>query len=160
MLTPVDTKIIKKFRGLYKPGYRYLQKAYLVEKGAKAIFRIKRTEYKKGVGHLTDLEAQVCLNQLCYVFFYDYFSNNTPEGVIPLRVGTIKQFTKLYQEEFFVLESHKRFRRETVPGEEFVGEIKLTGVEKLSELVYVARLSFNLNKGACRGFLKLALHLK
>ena len=150
------SKLVEALTGLYKPGYRYLQGAEVNTSGAKGLFKLKSTEYMETMNHMTDVEAQLCLNQIAYVFFAYHAINRTwPE----LGLNTLEDFLSLTKEGMFVLESRKRFRRETVPAKEFAGTLELRSYTKISTQAFVARLNFDLNEGACRGYLKLAIRL-
>jgi hypothetical protein len=70
------SKIVDDVVGIYKPGYRYLKSAK-ISFGKKVVcngeFKLGITEYMEDLGHMTDVEAQLCLNQICYVFLLKRF---------------------------------------------------------------------------------------
>src|SRR3989338_8595631 len=128
MKVPQET--IDKVVALYKPNYRYLKEAEMNFPIARARFQLGETEYCETLQHLTDVEAQLCLNQLSYVFF--------GQGVIDKRWKGL-DYLELRKENMFVTESHKKFHRETNPMDPFYGQMKLMKIRRHGN-VYVAKL--------------------
>ncbi len=56
----------------------------------------------------------------------------------------------------FLIESHKKFRRETNPKDYFYGQIPLMKMRRHGNL-YAAKLDFDLNEGASIGGLSFVL---
>ena len=65
----ITQETVEKVVALYKPNYRYLKEAEIEFPAVKGRFQLGETEYCETLQHLTDVEAQLCLNQLSYVFF-------------------------------------------------------------------------------------------
>ncbi len=138
---------------LYKPNYRYLKDAEIDFPTARGRFQLGETEYCETLQHLTDVEAQLCLNQLSCVFF--------GQEIIEKRWGSLEdltfdQYLELRKENMFITESHKKFHRETNPRYPFYGQIQLMKIRRHGNL-YVAKLGFDLNEGASMGELSLLL---
>ena len=52
-----------------KPKYRYLKEVEIDYPVGRGRFKVGETGYMSALGHLTSAEANLCINQLCYVFF-------------------------------------------------------------------------------------------
>lgn len=138
---------------LYKPNYRYLKEAEIEFSIIRGRFQLGETEYCETLQHLTDVEAQLCLNQLSYVFFGQGVIDKRWEGLEDL---TFDQYLELRKENMFVTESHKKFHKETSPRDLFYGQMQLMKIRRHGNL-YVAKLDFDLNAGALVGELSLVL---
>ncbi len=114
----ISQELIEKVIEVYKPNYRYLKEATVDYPFAKVRFMLGETEYVATLQHMTDVEAQLCLNQICYVFFAQGILDQKWE--LP-KTFTLDDFLELRKEGMFIVESHKRFVRETNPGEAFNG---------------------------------------
>jgi len=147
-------EIVDKVLAVYKPNYRYLKSVKVDFPVARGRFKIGETEYfMESMRHLTDVEAQLCLNQLSYVFFGQEVVNRRWKDLENL---SFEQFLELRNEGMFVVESHKTFHRETDSREPFNGEIKLMKVRRHKN-IYVAKIEYDLNEGASTGKLSLIL---
>jgi hypothetical protein len=149
----VPQEIIGKVLALYKPNYRYLQEVEMEYPIARGRFQLGETEYCEALQHLTDVEAQLCLNQLCYVFFGQGVIDKRLEGFEDL---TFDEYLELRKENVFVTESHKKFHRETNPRDPFYGQIQLMKIRRNVNL-YVLKFDFDLNEGASFGKLSTAV---
>ena len=138
---------------LYRPNYRYLKEAEIEFPIARGRFQLGETEYCETLQHLTDVEAQLCLNQLSYVFFGQGIIEKRWEGLEDL---TFDEYLELRKENMFVTESHKKFYRETNARDQFYGQMQLMKIRRHGNL-YVAKLNFDLNEGASVGQLSLIL---
>ncbi|MEK6951992.1 MAG: FcoT family thioesterase [Nanoarchaeota archaeon] len=149
----ISQELVDKVVAVYKPNYRYLKEADVNFPVARGIFQLGETEYMQTLQHLTDVEAQLCLNQLSYVFFGNEINAKRWEG---LRDLTFDDYLELRKEGMFIVESHKKFHKETNPREPFEGIMRLVRAKKRGN-IYLATLDFNLNNGACIGDLSLVL---
>lgn len=149
----VPQELVDKVVQVYKPNYRYLKSAEVDFPVARGRFQLGETEYMETLQHVTDVEAQLCLNQLCYVFFGQGVIEKRWEGLEDL---TFDDYLELRKEGMFVVDSHKTFKRETNPREAFDGQIRLMKVRRHHN-IYVAKLDFDLNEGASVGELSLVL---
>jgi len=149
----VPQEIVDKVVQLYKPNYRYLKEAYVDFPIACGIFQLGETEYCDEIQHLTDVETQLCLNQLSYTFFGQGVIGKRWAGLDDL---SFDDYLELRKENMFVTESHKKFKREINPKEPFHGEIVLRKMKKHGKL-YVAKLDFDINQSASSGRLSLVL---
>ena len=149
----IPQELIDKVVAIYKPNYRYLKEADVDFPVIRGKFQLGETEYMQTLQHLTDVEAQLCLNQLSYVFFGNEINTKRWEG---LRDLTFDDYLELRKEGMFIVESNKKFHRETNPREQFSGVLKLIRTKKKGR-IHLATLDFNLNNGACIGDLSLVL---
>ena len=151
----VPQEFVDKTVAVYYPNYRYLKNAEIEFPVAKGTFQLGQTEYMETLQHVTDIEAQLCLNQLSYVFFgHEIVTGRWPEA------GKLSfdQFLGLRKENMFIVESRKKFHRETDPRIPFSGQMEIKQIRKQGN-IYMARLGFDLNKKACDGELSLVLKL-
>ena len=149
----IPQELVDKVVAVYKPNYRYLKQADVDFPIARGTFQLGKTEYVQTLQHLTDIEAQLCHNQLSYVFFGNEINLNRWNGLKDL---TFDDYLELRKEGMFIVESHKKFRKETNPEEPFEGIVRLTR-SKTRGNIHLANLDFNLNNGACVGNLSLVL---
>lgn len=149
----VTQELVDKVVAMYKPNYRYLKSAEVDFPVARGRFQLGETEYCETLQHMTDVEAQLCLNQLCYVFFGQSLIDQRWEGLEDL---TFDKYLELRKEGMFIVESHKTFKKETNPREPFNGQIKVAKIRRHNN-IYVAKLDFDLNDGASVGELSLVL---
>lgn len=152
----VSQETIDSVVGLYKPGYRYLKEAYVEFPISMGLFQLGTTEYCEGVRHLTDVEAQLCLNQLAYVFF--------GQAVVAekrwecLKDLTFDKYLELRKENMFITKSRKEFHRQTDSKEPFYGSMHLMRIKKHGN-IYLAKMTFDFNEGAADGELSLVLKI-
>lgn len=149
----VSQELVDKVIEFYKPNYRYLREATVNYPFARGRFLLNETEYMTTLQHVTDIEAQLCLNQLCYVFFAQGIADQQWES---LKSFSLDDFLGLRKEGMFIVESHKKFVRETNPAEPFNGQIELVRSRSINK-GYFAKLRFNLNESASFGELSLVL---
>ncbi len=149
----VPKEIIDKVVAVYWPNYRYLKEAEVEYPIGKGQFQLGQTEYMETLQHVTDVEAQLCLNQLSYVFFGQGVIEKKWEGLDDL---TFDEYLELRKENMFVTESHKKFQRKINPREPFYGQIELMKIRRHGN-IYIAELVFNLKEGASTGGLSLVL---
>jgi hypothetical protein len=149
----VPQELVDKVVQVYKSNYRYLKSAEVDFPIARGRFQLGETEYMETLQHMTDVEAQLCLNQLCYVFFGQGVIEKRWEGLEDL---TFDNYLNLRKEGMFIAESHKTFKKETNPREPFDGQIQLMKIRRHNN-IYVAKLDFDLNCGASVGELSLVL---
>jgi len=116
-------------------------------------FQLKETEYMEALHHMTDVEAQLCLNQLSYIFFGQAILDKRWQDFDDV---SFDQYLEFRKENMFISDSHKSFRRETNPVYPFDGVLSLRKLKKEGSL-YVAKLDFDLNDQACLGELTLVL---
>ena len=149
----VPKELVDRVVQVYKPNYRYLKSAEVYFPIARGRFQLGETEYMETLQHMTDVEAQLCLNQLCYVFFGQGVLEKRWEGLEDL---TFDDYLELRKEGMFIIGSHKTFKKETNPREPFEGQMQLMKVRRHKN-IYVAKLDFDLNYGASVGELSLVL---
>ena len=102
---------------LYKPECRYLIRADTEHPKANGIFRLGNTYYtSRKLTHITAIEAQLCLNQLCYAAFGEWL----PQGRFDQTIS-FEKFLELMKENMFIVESNIRFRKPIPASEEVNG---------------------------------------
>lgn len=151
----IEDKIVQKVLEKYKDNYRYLKEAYIDFPKAKGIFRIGETEYMEDLYHLTDVEAQICLNQLCYVFFAQNILDKRWENLKKL---TLQSYLGLEKENMYIIESRKKFREKIDSKKDITGEIELVKTRKHRDL-YIAKLNYSLNHNSSYGELLIGLKI-
>ena len=139
MKIPKET--VDKVLAVYYPNYKYLKEADIEYPIGKGKFLIEKTGYMETLQHMTDVEAQLCLNQLCYVFFGQGVIDKKWKGLENL---SFDEYLDLRKENMFITESHKKFKRETNPKEPFYGQIEVMNIKSKNNL-YVTKLNFSLN---------------
>lgn len=108
--------------------------------------------YSPKIEHATDIEIQLCLNQLVYAGVAEIIGQKT----IPELDGI--NFYELQKEGMLIIESRKRFRRQIKTNKEISGEIKLGNWKKVRSL-FLSNADFKFENRSCFGELELALIL-
>ena len=98
---------------------------------------------------MTDVEAQLCLNQLAYTLLACSLKNN----LIDIGIDYEESF-KLQDEGMFIVKSKKNFKKQIRTDREIKGQIEITKYKKLREII-VAKSIFNFEDNACFGELEL-----
>ncbi|MDD5331853.1 MAG: FcoT family thioesterase [Candidatus Nanoarchaeia archaeon] len=139
---------------LYKLDCMYLIEASIKYPKAEGKFNIGDTYYTtKKLEHMTSIEAQLCLNQLCYSAFGEWL----PEGRFEQTIN-FEEFLELMKENMFIINSNIRFRKPIPTNEIIQGYIKLNRIKKYGNL-YIAFLDYDLEQGKSMGKMELALKL-
>jgi len=139
---------------LYKPDCRYLIEATTEHPKAEGKFRMGSTYYAtQKVEHMTSIEAQLCLNQLCYSAFGEWL----PEGRFDEKVS-FDDYLELMKENMFIVESNIRFRKPIPTNGDIQGQIELMKVKRHGNL-YLVFCDYELEQGKSKGNLELALKL-
>jgi len=139
---------------LYKPDCRYLVEATAEYPKAEGKFKLGDTYYTtRKLEHMTSIEAQLCLNQLCYSAFGEWL----PEGRFDVTM-TFEKYLELMKENMFIIDSNIRFRKPIPTNGEIQGVVELTKIKRHGNL-YLAFLDYDLEQGKSKGNLELALKL-
>jgi hypothetical protein len=150
----VDNSILKEIINIYTPNWRYLIEAHVEYPRIKGKFLVNKSEYLQDVDskdkHLTDLEAQACLNQLCFVFFgqmvidkkFELFNNI--EGYLEKRM------------EMLITEVKRKFKKQIPLKKDFYGSIELINYKRIGDL-YIAKINYEFAKNSCFGEMTLAM---
>ena len=139
---------------LYKPDCRYLVEATAEYPKAEGKFKLGNTYYTtKKLEHMTSIEAQLCLNQLCYSAFGEWL----PEGRFD-EAMTFDDYLELMKENMFIIDSNIRFRKPIPTNGDIQGQIELMKIKRHGDL-YLALLDYDLEQGKSRGKMELALKL-
>ena len=136
---------------IYRPEQKVLLEADIDYPKAKGKFRIGPCYYALvDLKHATDIEIQLCLNQLAFVLVYDGIINK----VHPYLEG--KDFEKLQKEGMLIVESRKGFRRPIPTDNEIYGEMTLKDLRERNGVVF-ANADFQFENRSCFGNLELAI---
>ena len=100
--------------------------------------------------HATDIEIQLCLNQLIYASIAEAIRSK----LVPELEGL--DFDSLRNEGMLIIESRKRFRRPIRTDKEIQGEIEITRMRDAGRLI-LAQANFQFENRSCFGSLELAL---
>lgn len=135
----------------YREECRFLRAAFLEYPKVRGVFLIGPTYYHvPSLGHATDIEIQLCLNQLAYIGVAEAIRNK----LIPELSGL--NFEELRRENMLILESRKRFRRPIKTDVEINGELEISKWRCFNNLI-LAYTNFQFENRNCFGSLELAL---
>jgi len=150
-MTIINQQQINEVLSIYKPEQRILLSADLQYPIIYGNFKIGPTYYiVNPLKHATDIEIQLCLNQLVYV------------GVAEIRgLGLVLNlnglnFKELQDENMFILKSNKKFRKHIRTDIEIRGELEFKNQKKYKNIIFT-EAHFNFENKSCIGGLELAL---
>ena len=147
----ISQESIDKVLQIYKLEQRILRAANVEHPRATGKFFIGPCFYTLAdFKHATDIEIQLCLNQLAYVAVYEGIENNSH----PYLEG--KDFDKLQKEGMLIVESRKRFRRPIPTDKEIRGEMMLKDLRERHGVIF-ANADFQFENRSCFGSLELAI---
>jgi hypothetical protein len=147
----IDKKRIDRYLSVYNAQYCFLKELQVDYPEICGVFRIPKTFYtKKSLDHLSDVETQLCLNQLAYVGIIEA----TKMGQIPsILSGGSK---RIPYRDTVIIESKKRFRERIDPSKDIHGLLRVKRIFTLENSI-LALTDFNLENGKCTGELNIAL---
>jgi hypothetical protein len=149
----IGKDLIDKILELYKPEARVLKSGYISFPLLSGKFVIPPCFYANvPLQHATDIEIQLCLNQLAYCGIAEAIRRKSIPELIKL------DFFELQKEGMFIIESRKRFRRQIPTQQEIGGEIKLKEWKRVKNL-FLAYSDFQFENRSCVGNLELAVVL-
>lgn len=151
----VNGEVLGRVLNVYRPEWRYLLEASVEYPRCEGRFLVKESGYlvediRSKDEHLTDIEAQLCLNQLYFAFL----GQGTIDGVFG-QFGNFEQYMNM-RGEMVIVESLRRFKKPIPLGQNFQGTIELVRYKRLGSL-YVAEMNYDLSDGSCIGYSKLAM---
>lgn len=135
---------------VYKIPQKVLSSARLDYPRIEGNFDLGPTYYmNEPLVHATDIEIQLCLNQLAYV------------GIAEMILQEIKpfnglKFNELQKEHMVILESRKRFRRQIPTNRTITGEIAVKGIKQKANTLFVFT-DFQFENKSVVGNLELAI---
>ncbi|MEM7814828.1 MAG: FcoT family thioesterase, partial [Candidatus Aenigmatarchaeota archaeon] len=139
MQVPHET--LRRVLELYNPNCRYLVEADVDYPSANGKFILGPTAYAQDMKHMTAIEAQLCLNQLCYAAFGVWL----PQGMLGPAVK-FPDYAALMKENMFIIDSRIRFEKPIPKDAEFVhGGVKVEKAKNRRDL-HLARLSFEFER--------------
>jgi hypothetical protein len=151
MIAEISKQLINEIMNPYKQGCKVLRKAFLDYPIIRGTFLIGQTYYHvPAFEHATDIEIQLCLNQLIYTGVAEI----TRQKIIPELEGL--DFEELRRENMLIIESRKRFVRPIRTDIEISGEIVVKNYKSANGLL-IAQTNFQFENKSCFGSLELAL---
>lgn len=139
---------------IYQPDCRFLLEANADYPKAEGKFRVGITYYTTSkVEHMTSIEAQLCLNQLCFSAFGEWL----PQGRFDKTIN-FEEYLRLMKENMFIVESSIRFRKPIPTDRDLQGQIEVMKIKRHGDL-YLACLNYEVEESKSKGNLKLALKL-
>ncbi len=152
MKTRVPKERLESVLELYKPDCRYLVEATVKYPKAEGRFKLGDTYYTtRKLEHMTTIEAQLCLNQLCYSAFGEWLLEGRFDEAM-----TFEEYLELMKENMFIIDSNIRFRKPIPTNGDIHGKIEVMKVKRHGNL-YLAFLDYDLEQGKSKGKLELAL---
>jgi hypothetical protein len=151
----IETSLIQKVLGKYKSGYRYLLEAHIDYPVCFGIFKVGETEYMEDLTHLTDIEAQLCVNQLCYVFFAQCLIDHNISGLEKL---TLQEYLDLEKENMYIIDNQRRYHKKIDSKKQIKATLELINTKEKDKLK-IAKLNYFFNNKAAEGKLILGLKL-
>jgi hypothetical protein len=135
----------------YAPAYRWLYDAdYEFPKASGRFLVNQGAYYTKPLEHATDVEIQLCLNQLSYVAVGEAIRNGNPEMFKGL------DYDALQKEGMLIIESRKRFRRAIDTSRTIGGELNLLDLRDTGKII-LANTTFQFENKSCFGELELVI---
>ncbi len=149
MIIPEEN--IKKFLAIYKPEQRVLKNANLDYPKIHGDFLIGRTYYTLSpLKHATDIEIQLCLNQLAYVGL----AETIRLSLDPLFKDII--FEDLQKEGMYIIESKKRFKKRISPNKYIAGDMTIKSKIQRRGIILL-NADFQFENNSCFGNLELVI---
>lgn len=151
----ISKETVDKVLAVYKPEQRLLLSAEIGYPIFRGNFLIGDCYYLINPGiikHATDIEIQLCLNQLAYVGFAELINSN----ILP-ELGN-QNFFQLQGENMLIVESRKRFRRRIPTDKEISGEMQIKNSIQKGKTIFFWT-DFQFENRSCLGNLELAVVL-
>jgi len=135
----------------YTPQSKLLKSASLEYPTIKGTFLIGPTSYySPSLKHATDIEIQLCLNQLAYVQIAEIMN----QRIIPGLNGF--DFEELQGENMLITASRKKFKKSIRTDIEIQGELTLKKYKEFKNL-FIGNMDFKFENSGCVGDLELVL---
>lgn len=135
----------------YRPECRFLKSAQIEYPVIQGKFLVGKSFYHvPSLKHATDVEIQLCLNQLAYAGILQLIESQSVQELAGL------DFSRLRGEGMLITESKKRFRKPISTGREFSGHLDIEEWRDFGNIV-VARTKFDFENRSCFGNLELVL---
>ena len=147
----ISRESLREALALYKPKCRVLRGANIEYPSSTGSFFIGPSYYTtKPLEHTTDIEIQLCLNQLAYATLYETIRLNLDPEINDLN------FMELQKDGMFIIESKKRFRRQ-IPNDRIIqGSIEIKE-KKRADNILLCYAKFQFENKSCFGDLELAV---
>ncbi len=137
---------------IYKPQQRLLLSARIDYPTIQGQFQIPESCFYANCSlqHATDIEIQLCLNQLAYVGIYEAIRLGIDPELRNLN------FKELQREKMLIIESRKKFRKPIPTDKPFNGELTLKDKREQNGII-LSTCNFQFEDRSCIGHLELAL---
>jgi hypothetical protein len=150
-MNKINQDLIREVIEPYQEASRVLKSADFEYPLIRGSFLVGPTNYySTSFEHLTDIEIQLCLNQLSYVAVAEMMKRGM---IAELRTFNFKE---LQQENMLIIESRKRFRRHIRREMEISGDLKFTRQKKRKNIL-LSSAEFQFENQSCVGHLELAV---
>ena len=150
----VSNKLREQVLELYNPKQRVLLDAYIDYPKIEGTFLIGPCYYANcTLEHATDIEIQLCLNQLAYLGVAEAIR----QEVHPLLRE--KSFSKLQKECIVITESYKKFRKPIPTDRELIGNLVFGNILKSKNKsgIIFSSANFNFENDSCVGNIRFAI---
>ena len=145
------TRIDLYLKMIYNQKYHFLKKLEIDYPHIQGTFVVPPTFYTVEVlDHLSDVEAQLCLNQLAYIGFMEAIKN---KQILSLNSAGAKRIS---YGAAIIGKSEKKFKGIIDPSKEIHGVLNAKRIFNLEEKI-IALTHFDLENGKCTGKLNITL---
>jgi len=141
---------LNKVLAVYIPQQRVLKGVVFEHPTYRGAFLIGPTYYMTHLEHASDIEIQLCLNQLAYASVYQRIKSGKDDYLSGL------DFSSLQLEGMFITRSSKKFRRQISTSKIITGEIELAR-EHHYDTMSIAEVKFQFEDRSCFGELQMAI---
>jgi hypothetical protein len=154
ILMQISQKHLDEILGnVYRQDCIYLKQAELDLLKAEGIFEINSTFYTtKPIGHLTDVEAKICLNQLAYVAFAEWIDM----GEFDEMGLSFEIYPDYMQEHMLIFESSIKFKKQIDTTKPFKASMQVREHKQLGDTYFVF-LDYSFEDGDVDGKLGISL---
>jgi len=129
----VSKEVTNEIVSSYKPNFRYLLTAKIMESYAEGLFYIKDSNsyiYDK-LEHVTLSQMSMCLSQLAYVTAYNWIKNNKIKNI---NKTSLDEFKYLMRKNMLFIESNIRFNKSIPSNSYFIARIDLNSIKTIKNL--------------------------
>mgnify|MGYP001559968606 CR=1 FL=1 len=147
----ISEENIREVLEIYKPEQRVLKSASIGYPRIEGTFLVGPTCYTIGpLEHATDIDIQLCLNQLAYVGLSEAIRHGLDSIFEDIN------FKNLQKEGMYIIESNKRFKRQISPNKYITGDIIIKNKIKRKGIILI-NTEFQFENKSCFGNLELAI---
>ena len=149
-MTEVSQTTIERVLEIYNPDSRVLQEANINYPVVNGKFFVGQCSYASRFEHITDIEVQLCLNQILYVTTHEAIVRKLDEGLRGL------DFFALQKEGMLITHSRKRFRKQIPSDRSFRGSMVFKNRRMYQDRIFYS-VDFDFENKSCVGDLELVV---